>query len=604
MKRFIIYSVSLFLCMTVKSQDISVQAEYPSVVEAGQQFSVTWTINSGGGEFTAPSFAGFYKLMGPQTNYSSSTQIINGKMTHETTYSYVYYLQAIQEGKYVIAPAVYTFRNKAYQSDSIFIEVIGSNTARQNTGQGAANAQENNGNIESGGGDIFINMSLNRKEIYIGEPIVATLKIYTKVDLSGINEIKYPAFTNFLKADLETPPLTSLKQENVSGTIYGTGVIQQFLLYPQVTGEITIDPVQITVLVQQRSGRSDPFFGDFFSNYNTIPKAVASKPVTINVKPLPGNKPEDFSGIVGKLDIKAGINKDSVDVNDAVNFRITISGNGNLKLAEAPALKLSPDIEIYDPKTTDNLKNSVNGTSGQKTFEYLLIPRHYGDFTVPSVSYSFFNTATGKYERLTTREFHFHARKGMEQASDITVYGGISKEDVKYMGQDIRFIKTNSGKLARSGNLIASKHSFYAGFAAALLAFLIVLFVRREHVKRNSDLSAVRNRKAGKIAGKRLREASLCIKHGETDRFHEEILKALWGYLSDKLNIPVADLNRNNAIESLQEKGIDQELINNLTRLLDECEYARYSPAAANKEVSSIYEDASKFIRSVENLIG
>lgn len=606
MKKLITYCLFLFLFITLKSQDINIQVEYPSVVQSGQQFSISWTVNTSGGDFTAPSFVGFYKLMGPQTSYSSSTQIINGKMTHETTYSYVYYLQAVQEGKFVIAPAAYSTRNKTFYSDSAHIEVIGNNTARQNVQQGAEEAQEDNSNVQaSGSGDLFLNLSLNRKEIYIGEPIVATVKIFTRVDLSGINEIKYPTFTNFLKADLETPPLTSLRQENINGTIYGTGVIQQFLLYPQVTGEITIDPVQITVLVQQKSGRSDPFFGDFFSTYNTVPKAVISKPVAINVKPLPGDKPEDFSGIVGKLDMKAGINKDSVNVNDAVNFRITISGNGNLKLAEAPVLKLSPDIEVYDPKISDNLKNSSNGTSGQKIFEYLLIPRHYGDFSIPPVSYSFFNTSTGKYERLTTGEFRFHARKGAEQqASEITVYGGVSKEDVKYMGKDIRFIKTDSGKLSRTGNLLVSKRSFFTIFPIALLIFFIILFIRREHVKRNSDLSAVRNRKAGKIAGKRLREASLCIKRGEKDRFHEESLKALWGYLSDKLNIPVSDLTRINAIAALQEKGVDQEMINNLSGLLDDCEFARYSPAAANKEVSVIYDEASRFIRQVENLIG
>jgi hypothetical protein len=605
MKRLITYLLFLFFFLSAKSQDVKIQVEYPSVVQIGQQFTITWTVNTGGGDFIAPSFEGFYKLMGPQTSYSSSTQIINGKMTHETSYSYVYYLQAVQEGKFVIAPASFIeLRNKTFHSDSAYIEVIGSNAQQQNTQQGAANARDDNSNVETGGNDLFLDLSLSKREIYIGEPIVATVKIYTRVDLSGINEIKYPDFTNFLKADLETPPLTSLRQENVNGTIYGTGIIQQFLLYPQVTGEIKIDPVQITVLIQQKSGRSDPFFGDFFSNYNNVPKALISKTVSINVKPLPGNKPEDFSGIVGKLDLKAGINKDSVNVNDAVNFRITISGSGNLKIAAAPALKLSPDVEIYDPKITDNLKNSVNGTSGQKTFEYLMIPRHYGDFTVPPVNYSYFNTSTGKYEKLTTGEFHFHARKGTEQASDITVYGGISKEDVKYMGKDIRFIKINSGKLARSGSLIAARRSFYTGFGASLMLFLIVLFARREHVKRNSDISAVRNRKAGKIAGKRLREASQCIKRGEKDRFHEEILKALWGYLSDKLNIPVSDLTRNNAITSLQDKGIDQEMTSKLTDLLDVCESARYSPAAANKDISEIYDDASRFIRSIENLIG
>jgi len=604
MKRLITYCLLLVAYLTAGAQDISLQVEYPSVVEAGQQFTISWAVNTSGGDFTAPSFIGFYKLMGPQTSYSSSTQIINGKFTHETSYSYVYYLQAIQAGKFVIPPASYSIKNKTYYSDSLHIEVVGSGTARQNVQQGAAAAQEGNAEVEATG-DLFLNLNLSRRDIYIGEPIVATVKLYTRVDLSGINEIKYPPFTNFLKADLETPPLTSLRQENVNGTIFGTGVIQQFLLYPQVTGKITIDPVQLTVLVQQRTGRSDPFFGDFFSTYNTVPRAVVSKPVDVTIKPLPGNKPDDFSGIVGKLDMKASLDKDSIKVNDAINFKVTISGNGNLKLAAAPALKLSPDVEVYDPKITDNLKNSASGTSGQKTFEYLLIPRHYGDYTIPPVSYSFFNTGTGKFENLTTREFRFHASKGAEQASsDITVYGGISKEDVKYMGQDIRFIKADPGKFLKAGNLIASNRAYYTGFVGALLAFFIVLFARREHVKRNADLSAVRNRKAGKIAGKRLREASLCIKHGETDRFHEEILKALWGYISDKLNIPVSDLNRNNSVQTLQEKGIGSAMTDNLLHILDECEFARYSPSASKKDIKEIYGQAAGFIRSVENLIG
>ncbi len=603
MMRIIIYCALLSGFITAQSQDILIQAEYPPVVESGQQFTISWIINTNGGDFTAPPFVGFYKLMGPQTSYSSNTQIINGKMTHEVSYSYVYYLQSGEPGKFVIPPASYTYKNKTFHSDSARIEVVGGGSKSQNNLQGATGAQEGDAEVVAGS-DLFLNLILSRRDIYIGEPIVATVKIYTRVDLSGINEIKYPPFANFLKADLETPPLTSLKQENVNGTIYGTGVIQQFLLYPQVTGEIIIDPVQLTVLVQQKSGRSDPFFGDFFSTYNTVPRAVASKAVAVNVKALPGIKPVDFSGIVGKLDIKAGLDKDSVRVNDAVNFKITLSGTGNLKLAEAPALKLSPDVEVYDPKITENLKNSSGGTSGQKTFEYLLIPRHYGDFIIPPISYSFFNISTGKYEQLTTREFHFRASRDNEQSADITVYGGVSKEDVRYMGQDIRFIKTNPGRLTKAGNLIASGQTYYTGFAGAFLAFLIVLFIRREHVKRNSDLSAVRNRKAGKIAGKRLHEASLCIKHGETDRFHEEILKALWGYLSDKLNIPVSDLNRNNAISALQERGIDNELTDSLSQLLDECEFARYSPASAKKDVTAIYEEASGFIKSVENLIG
>jgi hypothetical protein len=508
-------------------------------------------------------------------------------------------------GKFEITPASFTLKGKIYYSDPMKIEVVSGSSQSQQNVQSGGNTAQNNENVENAGGNLFLNLSVNRKDVYIGEGIVAGVKIYTRTNIAGINEIKYPAFTNFLKADIETPQLTSLKQENVNGTVYGTGLIQQFLLYPQVTGEMTIDPVQITVLIQQKNGQQDPFFGDFFTSYENVPKAVASKPVRINVKPLPGTKPDDFSGIVGKLALKATLTKDSVKVNDAVNFKITISGNGNLKLAEAPSLKLSSDVEVYDPKITDEIKNTVNGTSGQKTFDFLLIPRHYGDFTIPSVTYSFFNTSTGKYERLASGEFHFHVRKGNEQVTPgIAVYGHVSKEDVKYLGEDIRFIRNNPGNLSKSANMIITKRSYYSLFILAFLIFLSFLFIRREHIRRNADITAVRNRKAGKIAKIRLSNAAACLKRDELDKFHEEILKALWGYLSDKLNIPVSDLTKDNAISSLKEKGIRDDKIKLLTDILDTCEYARYAPSATGSRPADIYNGASELISDVENSIG
>lgn len=603
MKKTILYCLLIIGAINLKSQDVTVEVDYPSVVRYGDQFNVTFVINSGGGEFRPPSFEGFYKIMGPQTSYSSSTQIINGRMSQSTTYTYVYYFQAIKEGVFNIAPASFTLKSKTYYSDSIRIEVTTGSapTAKNNTGSTGTTDEVK---VESGGKDIFIDVSLDRRDVFIGEHIVATVKLYTRIDLAGINEIKFPSFAGFLKSDIETPPLNSLRQENINGTAYGTGIIQQFLLYPQVTGELTIDPVQITALIQQRSGQSDPFFGDFFATYQTVPRAVISNQLKVNVRPLPGNKPDDFSGVVGKLNINASINKDTVNVNDAVNFKIIISGNGNLRLAEAPDLKLSPDIEIYDPKVTDNIKNSNNGTSGQKTFDYLLIPRHYGDFTIPALTYSFFNTEKGQYEHLTTNEFHFHALKGSENNTEITVYGGVSKEDVKYLGKDIRFIKSKPGRLDRSTEIISAKRSFYSSYAIAAFVFLVVLFIRREHIRRNADISAVKNRKAGKIAGRRLKEAAACLKNDETDRFHEEILKAMWGYLSDKLNIPVSELTRIRAIDILREKGIDDIGIEKMKNILDRCEYARYAPSSADSEVKDIYEATSGFISAVENLTG
>ncbi len=603
MKKAILYQVIFLISFSVAGQDVYIKAEFPAVVSTGQQFIVSWIVNAGGGEFSAPSFTGFYKLLGPQTSYSSNTQIINGKMSNSTSYSYVYYLQAVKEGKFVIAPAVFTLKNKSYASDSLHIEVTGTSSANQNVSS-SNNASVEGSDVEPSGNQIYVNLSLNRKEVYLGEYIVATVKLFTRVNISGINEIKFPPFNSFLKSDIETPPLSSLKQESINGTLYGTGVVQQFLLYPQVTGEISIDPVQISVLIQQKAGQSDPFFGDFFTSVQTVPRLVASKIVNVKVKPLPGVQPADYSGIVGKLDIKAVLNKDSVNVNDAVNFKITISGNGNLKIATTPRLKLSPDIEVYDPKISDDIKNGINGTSGQKTFEYLLIPRHYGDYTIPSITYSYFNTSTARYETLSTAEYHLHTKKGGEQNTGITVYGGVSKEDVKYMGKDIRFIKSDAGKLSKSDSITVMKQAFYSVYAIVLFAFLIILFLRREHIRRNSDLSLVRNRKAGKVAVKRLHAASICLKDEQIDEFYEEILKAIWGYLSDKLNIPGSDLTRNNAVTSLAEEGIDETRIMNLNQILDKCEYARYAPSGSEAEAADIYEGASQFIKSVENTIG
>lgn len=602
MKKLIIYLILILTAFSAAAQEVVVKVEYPAVVTAGQQFNVSWTVNSGGGEFSAPAFNGFYKIMGPQQSSSSFTQIINGKMSREVSFTYVYFLQSVKEGKFVIPPAIFKLKNKEYRSDSMHIEVVAN--AAQVQGNPPDNKISADQKLNAEGGEIFVNLALSRKEVYIGEHIVASVKLYTRVNLTGINEIKFPSFNGFLKTDIETPPLKNLNQENVNGTVYGSGLIQQFLLYPQVPGELTIDPVQITVLEQQKSGESDPFFGGVFDTYQTVPRTIVSKALKIKVKPLPGDQPADFSGVVGKIEIKAALNKDSVNVNDAVTYKVTISGSGNLKIASAPLLKLSPDIEVYDPKVNDNIKNGLNGTNGQKSFEYLLIPRHYGDFNIPALTYSYFDVSSGKYVKLTTQEFHFHARKGTDQNTGITVFGSTSKEDVKYLGKDIRFIKTTPGNLKRTGNIIVSSRSFYSAYIFALFSFLLILFLRREHIRRNSDKSQVRNRKAGKIAGKRLYQASQCLKNQEADKFYEEILKALWGYLSDKLSIPVSELTRNNATIALAERGIEEERINILNKLLDTCEFARFSPSVSGTEAESVYNEASHFIRSVENTLG
>jgi len=597
---------------TIVAQDITLQAEYPSTVQSGQQFNITWRVNANGGDFGAPTFDGFYKLMGPSTSYSSSTQIINGKMTRSATNSFTYILQAMEPGSYTIPSATYTVDKKTYTSDPIKIEVVASqnNQTQSKTGQSAQSSQAQSPTTSRSnvsGQQVFIDLIVNKKEVFVGEPILATAKLYTRVNLSGINDVKYPSFKNFLKTDIETPPLNNLVEENLNGTVYGTGVLQQFLLFPQVAGDITIDPMEVTALQQQRisSGNDfDSFFSDFFSSYQTVPVAVSSDPVTIKVKPLPGTIPTDFSGIVGNITLTSSIDKDTVNVNDAITFKVVVSGNGNLKIAENPLLNLSPDIELYDPNITDNLQNGSNGASGSRTFEYLLIPRQYGEFSIPAVTYSYFNTSTGKYEQLSTPEYKFYANKNGDQSSSgLTVYGGISKSDVKYVGQDIRFIKSSGGAMKQPGKLLSESGSFYSIYGFSLLLFLVLLFARREHVRRNSDITAVKNRKAGKVAAKKLKVASDCLAKSEIDRFYEEILKALWGYLSDKLSIPISNLNRSNIVETLKQKGLGEEQLNNLTAIIDTCEFARYSPSSSEAKASEILDETLGFIKFLEGNI-
>jgi len=601
MLRLIIkYLFILLVPSAVAAQEIIIKTEYPRVVNVGEQFSISWTINTGGGEFIAPPFTGFYKLMGPNTSYSSSVQIINGRMTQETSYTYTYYLQAIEEGKFVISPATIRVKGKEYRSDSIYIEVVGTPGARPSQPSTARKPATEPAGVEPSG-EVFVRLIPSRTELYVGEPLTVSLKLFSRVDIAGLEEVKYPDFSGFVKEELETPRLTSLQRENVNGIIYGTGIIQQFLLFPQVTGEITIDPVQVTALIQQRISDPDPFFGDFFSRFANVPKVLATLPLKITVKPLPENKPADFSGIVGKINISASLNKDTVKVNDALNFKITISGNGNLKLAGKPIFKLSPDIEIYDPKITDNLRNTSSGTTGQRSYEYVLIPRHHGDFVIPPVTYSFFNPATKKYETVLTKEFRFHALKTEEQAGQITVFGGVTREDVKYLGKDIRFIKSLPGSIVIPEKLLVSRRMFPWYYFIALLIFIIVLIVRREHIRRNADVAKVRNRRAGKIARKRLSVAYKCLKSDMKEKFYEELLKALWGYMSDKLGIPLSELTRTRAVEKLKDKGVDDQIIEKVSSIIERCEYARFAPGSAPSEAKELYEGAAQFIRYIEN---
>lgn len=592
MKKTVLVILQLLFICRLSGQDVNLVVEAPNVVALGEQFTVSWTANKRGGEFIAPDLDDFTILSGPRTSFSQSTQIVNGKVTSSVSNTYTYYLQATKEGEFILDPGKFVYEKKEYLSSQAEIEVV---SEGQNVQGGSSDNRESPGSDE-----LYVRLVIDKNEVYLGEHLVASLKIYSKVNISGIQEVKYPDFNSFLKEDLETEPLRALERENVNGSIYGTGILQRFLLYPQRTGTIEIEPASLTVLLQQKNKSGDPFFGDFFSTFSNVPKVLATMPESINVKPLPPGKPDTFYGAVGSFSARSAVNTDTVNVNDAITYKIFLEGKGNIQLTPAPDLGLPPDVEVYEPETSSDLRNTASGTSGTKVFEYVLIPRYHGEFTIPRMEFSYFDPATESYKTIKTREHKLFVRKSEDEDDPATVYGGVSKENVRFLGKDIRFIDTSGPGLTLSRKLLIENRLYIYSFPAVLLVFIILIIIRREHIKRNSDIARVRNRKAAGIAAKRLRSASACLNTTDTEGFYSELLKALWGYLSDKFNIPLSELNKERINSVVKDVKLDNELIDELNEVIDKCEYARYSPDSDITAAEEIYRKAEKVIKTIE----
>jgi len=587
------------------SDDIEFSVSAPGVVTVGEQFRLIYTLNSKGDKFNAPEFDNFYVIVGPSTSYNQSTQIINGKVTRNISYTYTYILQSTREGKFTIPPATVVVNKKQYSTNSLQIEVI-KNKPQQQTSTPATQSNNNQGLANIGNEDLFVRVLVSMSDVYQGAHLVATVKIYSRVNLSGFEKVDLPDFNGFYMQEIEIPPLRSLERENINGQIYGTGVIKKYLLFPQYSGNIVIEPVAIECLVQQTVRRTpQSSFDDFFS-FNSVrntKKFISSPEVNINVKPLPAGAPSSFSGTVGSVNMTTDLDKSSVKENDAVTLKITLKGTGNLKLAEAPVVDFPPDFETYDPKVTTNLKAGVSGTVGSKTFEYLVIPRHAGNYRIAPVKYSFFDMGSRKYKSLSSDEFLIEVSKA-EVGEDGNIISGFTKEDVRYLGKDIRFIITGPIQVKEKGKIIFGTPLFFLAHAGLIALFLLVYVLVRYSAKRNANVILLRNRRANKLAKKRLKLAGSEMRANNAKGFFEEVLKALWGYMSDKLSIPVSELSQENIRQSIEEKTIDKKLIDEFVELVDTCEYAQYAPSAKSVSLEDIYRKSIKIISKLEQGLG
>ncbi len=585
----------------------SIQVQTHNVVAADEQFNITFIIEgeAKSSDFTWSPGEDFQLLWGPQQGRSTSVQMVNGKTTRsvQTTYSYV--LRPVKTGKFTISRASAKVKGSTIYSEPTTIEVVaagstssGSSNARSGQSQSQAQRQSQSGVVQDD--DIFLNLSLSRSNVVVGEPITATIKLYQRVNVAGFESVEFPTFNGFWSQELEAPTNIEFARETYDGQIYNSALLRKFILIPQQQGKVTIDPAELVCLVNIRvSSGGASIFDGFFDDYRTVRKKVSSKPLTVNVSPLPSGAPDSFAGGVGEFSITAKLSKDSLKTHEAASLLVTVTGKGNVSLLEAPKVNFPPDMEIYDTKISEKIDRG--GLSGSKFYEYPFIPRSHGDFTIDPIRYSYYDVNKNKYVTLETSAIQVSVARGNETDAGGIVVSGSMPKDVKTLGSDIRFINTKSPDLVSKGKFFVGSGAFWIVLVVLAVAAAAVWAALRQYAARKADVVRTKNRKATKMALKRLQLANTFLKQNLYTAFYEELHKALLGFISDKLNIPLAELSRDRITDSLKEGGVDEGLINTFIGILDACEFARYAPDAGHEAMAAHYESAVDVISSIDS---
>jgi len=583
--------------------EIKVQTH--NVVAADEQFNVTFIIDgeSKPSDFTWNPGDDFQLLWGPQQGRSTSVQMINGKTTKsvQTTYSYV--LRPLKAGKFTIARASAKVKGQDIFSEPVSIEVVASGSANRQTdgsSQGGQQAQRQSQNGMIQDDDIFLTLELSRSNVVVGEPITATLKLYQKVNIAGFESAEFPTFNGFWSQEIEAPTNIEFVRETYDGQIYNSALLRKFILIPQQQGQIKIDPAELVCLVNVRvSTGGASIFDGFFDDYRTVRKKVASKPLTVNVSPLPAGAPASFAGGVGEFRISAELSKDTIRTHEAASLLVTVTGRGNVSLLEAPKVNFPPDMEVYDTKISDKIDKG--GTAGSKYYEFPFIPRSHGDFVIEPIRYSYFDVNQKKYVTLETPPIPISVERGNEtDAGGIVVAGNVQK-DVRNLGSDIRFISTKDPGLSSKGVFFVGSVLFWIILAVLAAAAAICWAALRHLAARRADVVGTKNRKATKMALKRLQLAGTFLKQNLYTAFYEELHKALLGFISDKLNMPVSELSRERIAESLKEGNVNSGLAETFIGILDACEFARYAPDAGHEAMEAHYQSAVEVISSIDS---
>lgn len=608
MKRIIILSFLSFLATTLWAQEMTVQA--PQKVYAGDNLTVRFSVNDNAKNFRGPSFQGFTVVSGPNTSTQQSMSFANGQMSRSVTTSFSYRIIANNEGTYTIEPASCTVDGKKVESKSFTVTVEKMNASMQQQRQQQAQQQQQRQQYDPWAqqpqqatqineNTLFARASVNKSNPWQGEQVIITYKIYTQVPISQFAIDKLPGNKGFWAEDLSVGQQIKQYEETYNGQRYQVAEIRRGALFAQESGKLTIAPLDLNVLamVQRQRRRTgsiwDLFDDPFFNAQQAVERPLSTNTININVRPLP-SAPEGFTGAVGSFDVKGGVNIDQVKANEAVTYRITVSGSGNLMLMDVPHPEFPSVFEVYDPQIDDNIKKGDNGVSGSRTYEWVLIPRSHGSYTIPAVKFIYFDPSSGQYvtKRIEAQEIEVAKGKGHSAAV---------RDDVQLLNNDINYIHP-VGKLHPVKNTDHPGIAFWIALAliVCLTAAALVFGHRRQEAEK--DVAGMRKKHATRMAKKRLKKAATYLGHGDTEHFYEEIYKAIWGCIADKYNIPLSQLNRDSVNACLLEKQVPEEQQASIMKVLQDVDMARFGGSSGNAEAQkqSVYDQALNMIVGLE----
>ena len=614
MKRLIHIFILVAFSLSTFADEVSLRVSAPSTVEVGGKFRVQFTVNTQNvSHFSAPDFKGFEVIYGPATSSQSSFQMINGRTSQSSSIIYTYVLMAESVGNFTIGSASVQVDGKTVKSKPTQVRVLSGGAG------GASGGNYGGGNSNAGGGrassapeasssstnisakDLFMTATASRTTVHEQEAILLTYKIYTLVDLRELDG-KLPTLDGFQIQEIPLPRTKEFSIEQYNGRNYRSVIWSQYLLFPQKSGKLTIPAITYEGVVITRNRNLDPIeaFFNGQSGYTEVKRKITTPTLTINVSPLP-NKPEGFSGAVGKFSVSSSMSTKEVDANEAVTLKISVQGSGNMKLISTPEVQFPKDFETYDAKVNDNFQLTRSGLSGTKDFEYLFVPRHAGTYEIPASEFIYFDTESRSYKTLKTEAYTLKVNKGKGGAGQsVSNYSG-QQQDVQQLNQDIRFIKKGDVDLHQPGDTFFGTWKCWAAYLLPLLLFIIVMVLGRKQMKAHANVALSRGRKANKVALRRMKTAKKLLDNHDTGKFYDEVLRALWGYVGDKFNMSQESLNKENIEQSLTSRNVPDEQIRQFMKVLNDCEFARYAPGDVNENMGNVYNSAIDAISKMED---